>query len=207
MLELPIHNRQGDVVGTHQFDESCLGKFVNYTLMHQAIVTYEANQRGGNASVKNRRSVTGHGAKPYRQKGTGRARMGHVRRVGSVGGAVAHGPQPRSYAKDMNRKARRAALKSALLGKFRDGEVLVVDEMTQTQPKTKEVAATLKALKINKSCLLVTKSNDDNLWKSARNIAGLEMLPLNELNTYRVLRQGRLLFTKEALDAIAEELN
>lgn len=206
MIEIPVYDREGQVVETIQFDETCLGEEVNYTLMHQAIVTFEANQRLGTHSVKNRRSVVGRSGKPFKQKGTGRARQGQRRRVGSTGGAVAHGPKPRSYRKDMPKKARRNALRSALLGKLRDGEIVVVSDLRQETPKTRDVARLLKNLKIDKSCLVVTRAPDVTVWKSVRNLAGAEMAPLGELNAYAVLRPARILMTKDALQAMPEEL-
>lgn len=206
MIEIPVHDRQGQVVETVNFDESVLGKFINFELLHRAVVTFEANQRVGTHSTKNRRSITGCSKKPYRQKGTGRARMGHRRRVGSRGGAVAHGPTPRDYGKVMPKKERRMATKSALLGKFRDGEVVVVNELNQAAPKTKEVAETLQKLNIEKGCLIVSKSRDENLWLSVRNISGADLSPLSDLNAYNILKRKQVLLTKEALDAIAEEM-
>lgn len=206
MMQIPVHDRQGNVVETLDFDEACLGKFINYDLLHEAIVMYEANQRRGTHSVKNRRSVVCTTRKPYRQKGTGRARMGFRRRVGSRGGAVAHGPVPRDYDKNMPKKARRAALKSALLGKFRDGEVVVVNELKQEAPKTREVAATLKNLKIDNGCLVVTRERDENLWKSVRNIRKTQLSPLSDLNPYCVTQPKYILMTKDALQAMAEEM-
>jgi large subunit ribosomal protein L4 len=206
MIELPVHDREGKVVENVQFDESCLGQSLNIELMHKAIVAYEAHQRQGTVNTRNVRMMTGSNRKPYRQKGTGRARMGNRRRVGSVGGGICHGPHPRAFNPVMNRKSRRAALKSALLSKFLDGEVLVVNELNQKAPKTRDVASALKNLKIDKTCLIVTDNSSDNLWKSVRNIAGTEMAELRNLNTYNVLRPHRLLLTKAALEALSREM-
>lgn len=206
MIELPVYDRSGKEVEKIQFDDSCLGTFVNYDLMHQALVMYNANQRTGTHSVKNRRTVVCRKGKPFKQKGTGRARMGYVGRVGSKGGAVAHGPHPRDYRKDMPKKARRAALRSALLGKLRDGEIVVVNELALNAPKTKEVAASLKALNILKTCLVVTRAEDQVVYKSVRNIEGAEIAPLAGLNIYSVLKPRQILITKDALQAIPEEL-
>ncbi len=205
MMDLPVHDHQGKVIETIQFDESCLGKCVNYTLMHQAIVMYEANQRQGTHAAKNRRALVGTRSKAYRQKGTGRARMGFKHRTGSRGGAATHGPRPRDYGQQMPKKARRQALRSALLGKLRDGEIVIVNELTQSQPRTKDIVETLKNLKIQKSCLVVTKAPDTNIWKSVRNIPSAAMLPLAELHPYGVLKPEKVLMTKEALQALAEE--
>lgn len=206
MTELPVYDRSGKEVEKINFDESCLGKFVNYDLMHQALVMFEANQRLGTHSVKTRRTVMCRSGKPFRQKGTGRARQGLAARVGSRGGAVAMGPQPREYRKTMPKKARRTALKSALLGKLRDGEIVVVSDLSLEAPKTKEMAATFNNLNIKKSCLVVTKAEDKVVFKSVRNLAGAEVAPLSGLNTYGVLKPNKILITKDALVAIPEEL-
>lgn len=206
MIQIPVHDRQGNVVETLDFDDTCLGSHINYDLLHQAIVMFEANRRSGTHSTKNRRSIVCSTRKPHRQKGTGRARQGFRRRVGSRGGAVAHGPMPRDYDKVMPKKARRVALRSALLGKFRDGEVIVVDDLKQEQPRTREVAATLKSLKLDKGCLVVTRERDAMLWKSVRNIKDTALTPLAELNPYNVLKRKCILMTKDALQAIPEML-
>jgi len=206
MVELPVVDRQGKVLETIQFDESCLGKFVNMRLLHDAIVMYEANQRVGCASTKGIRETVGTTRKPYRQKGTGRARMGTRRRVGSRGGAVAHGPKPRDYAKGMPKRARREATRSALLGKFRDGEVVVVNDLDMESPRTKEIVATLKNLKVDRGCLVITQERSEVLWKSLRNIPKTGLLPLADLNAYDVLLRKNILITKAALQAIPKEL-
>jgi large subunit ribosomal protein L4 len=207
MIELPVYDRQGSVVETLNFDETVLGTFINYPLLHEAIVQYEANQRAGTAKTKDKREVTGCRTKPYRQKGTGRARMGHKRRVGSRGGAVAHGPRPRDFSKQMNKKARRAALRSALLGKLRDKEVLVLADLVQAAPKTSDVAKTLKAIKADGGCLVVPEAHNENVWKSLRNLPYAEVLPVGELNAYRVLRGKHLVITRAALEALQSEAN
>ncbi len=207
MIELPVYDRSGKEIEKISFDDSCLGKFVNYTLVHQAVVMFEANQRAGTHSTKNRREMICRSGKPFRQKGTGRARQGYACRVGSRGGAVAHGPKPRDYTKDMPKKARRAALKSAILGKLRDGEFVVVDSLSMEAPKTKEAASVFKNLNIESSCLVVTRDADQILWKSVRNLPKVQMSPLKSLTTYNVLKPKQVLITKEALMAISEELN
>lgn len=202
MLELQVHDRQGNVLETIQFDESCLGKFINRRLLHQAVVMYEANRRQGNASTKPKRALSTSTRKPHAQKGTGRARQGHRRRVGSRGGATCHGPVPRDFSAAMPKKARRQATNSALLGKFRGGEVTIVSELHQDEPKTKDMAETLKNLKLGRSCLVVTDRHDPNLWKSVRNLPDTDLTLLRELNAYTILRRKHLLMTRAALAAI-----
>jgi large subunit ribosomal protein L4 len=206
MIEIPVYDKQGNVQDKVQFDETCLGKFVNMKLLHAAIVTFQANQRLGTVNTRGVREVVGRTTKPYRQKGTGRARMGTPRRVGSRGGATCHGPKPRDYSLSMPKKARRAALKSALLGKFRDGEIIVINELKAEQPKTKEMATTLKNLKINGGCLVVTKDRDENTYKSFRNLPKTDFSNFGDLHAYGVLLRKHVLITKDVLDAISQEM-
>ena len=206
MIEVLVRDREGKEVDKLSFDEACLGGSVNYELMHRAIVMYEANQRLGTAAVKPLRAIIGHSKKPFAQKGTGRARQGSVRRVGSRKGAVAHGPNPHDCSLSMPKAERRAALKSALLGKFLDGEVLVVSDLKVSQPKTKPVVSTLNALNAaKKSCLVVSNAHDQMLYKSVRNIKNTSLLPVSDLNCYVVLRHKNLLFTRAALETFLGE--
>ncbi len=205
-MKLPVYDKQGQSVEEIDFDESLLGKFVNYKLLHAAVVMYEANQRLGTVKTKNIREVQGKSAKPYKQKGTGRARMGRVRRFGSRGGATAHGPRPRDYSLAMPRTARRLALKSALLGKFRDNEIMVLKDLDVSSPKTKDVDATLKSLKVESGCLMVIPEYNENVLKSCRNIPSADLSVLSDLNAYNVLRRKQVIFTKAALEALAEEV-
>ncbi len=205
-MKLPVYDKQGASVGEVEFDESCLGKFVNFKLLHAAVMMYEANLRQGTVKTKNIREVQGKSAKPYKQKGTGRARMGRVRRFGSRGGATAFGPRPRDFSMDMPRQAKRLALQSALLGKFRDNEVMVLSDLDIATPKTKEVAATLKNLKAESGSLVVISAYNENVLKSCRNLPKTDLSVLSDLNAYAVLRRKQLIFTKAALEALAEEV-
>jgi len=206
MIELKVYDRQGNVVETLSFDEACLGRFVNYELLHAAIVQYEANQRQGTVNTKDIRAVVGTTRKPYAQKHTGRARQGTRRRVGSRKGATCHGPHPRDHRQNMPWQARRAALRSALLGKFRSSEVMVVDNLHMPQPKTKEMAQTLKNLKIDGKCLIVIEQPDVPLWRSVRNIPSVNLNALRDLNAYHVIKHRQILFTKAALQALPQEM-
>ncbi len=205
-MKLSVLDKQGQAVGEVDFDEACLGKFVNYKLLHTAIMMYEANLRQGTVKTKNIREVQGKSAKPYKQKGTGRARMGRVRRFGSRGGATAFGPRPRDFSMDMPKQAKRMALKSALLGKFRDNEVVVIDTFEAATPKTKDVAVTLKNLKADSGCLMIIQNYDENILKSFRNLPKADLSVLSDLNAYSVLRRKQLVFTKAAIEALAEEV-
>ena len=204
-MKLPVYDRLGQPAGEFEFDDSWLGKFVNYKLLHAAVRMYEANLRQGTVKTKNIREVVGKSAKPFKQKGTGRARMGRVRRFGSRGGATAFGPRPRDFSFDMPRRAKRLALCSALLGKFRDEEVTILDDIGINSPKTREAAAILKNLKVNGSCLVVIPAHDENILKSCRNLPNADISVFSNLNAYAVLRRKRLIFTKAALEALARE--
>ncbi len=205
-MKLPVYDKLGKQVEEMDFDEACLGKFVNYKLLHAAVMLYEANLRQGTVKTKNIREVAGKSAKPYKQKGTGRARMGRVRRFGSRTGGTAFGPRPRDFSMAMPRQAKRLALKSALLGKFRDNEVTVLADFGISAPKTKEVASTLKNLKVNSGCLMVIQQHDENVLKSCRNLPKTDLSVLSDLNAYSVLRRKQLIFTKAALEALVQEV-
>lgn len=205
-MKLPVYDRLGQSVGEFDFDDACLGKFVNIKLLHAAILMYEANCRQGTVKTKNVREVAGRSAKPFKQKGTGRARMGRVRRFGSRGGATAFGPRPRDFSKSMPRQARRMALKSALLGKLRDNEVMILSELGLPTPKTKEVAKILKNIKADSGCLMVLPKYDENILRSVRNIPGADLTVFTDLNAYSVLRRKFVVFTRAALEAFVEEV-
>ena len=206
-MELTVYSRAGEAVGTMDFDESCLGDFVNRPLLHQAIVMYEANRRQGTAKTKTVSEVVGKSAKPFRQKGTGRARMGKTRRFGSRKGGTCFGPVPRDHSLSMPRFQKRLALKSALLAKFRDGSVKVLESFEFSEPKTREAAATFKGLHVDNGCLLVLPTRDANVLKSVRNLPRAGVSLLIDLNAYEVLRRPSLVFTKAALELLPEEVH
>jgi len=200
VLTLPIYNSMGDEVGAFEVDENVLGGKVRRRLMHDAIVMYEANKRQGTLKTKGRAEIAGSTKKPYRQKGTGNARAGSRKSPIWRGGGVVFGPQPRDYHYQMPRRARKEALKSAILSKIIDNEAILLDELQVEQPETKRIAGILKNLKINGSCLLAIESYNENIWKSARNIAGLDTKSAAELNAYDLLRRRRFVATKAALE-------
>jgi len=197
-----VYNVQGEEVGTFEVDENVLGGKVRRRLMHDAVVMYQANRRTGTAKVKSRSEVAGSTKKPYRQKGTGNARAGSRKSVLWRGGGVAFGPRPRNYHYHMPRKSRRAALKSALLSKMLDNETILLDRLQLEEPKTKRVAEILDNLKIDRTCLLAIERHDENIWKSARNIAGLSTKVASDINAYDVLRPQRVVITKAALEGL-----
>ena len=178
MIELPVYNRQGEQVGTVEVDEADFGGEIRHRVLRDAIVMYEKAQRVGTASTRTRSEVKGSGAKPWRQKGTGRARAGSRRSPIWRGGGVAFGPKPRQFTNTMPRKALRAASKSAYLAKFH-GATTVLDALRAEEPKTRDLAATLKALGIQRSCLIA-------------------------IEAYDLLRHHRLVITRAALDKLVE---
>jgi len=206
MIELTILNREGKPVGTVQVDEADFGGTVRPRLLREVVLMYEAAQRAGTHSTLVRSEARGSRAKPWRQKGTGRARAGFRRSPLWRGGAVVFGPRPRSYRYAIPRKAVRAATRSAYLAKFQDGETLVVDGLEAERPCTREMAATLATLGVQRGCLIAIERHDINLWKSARNIPGVSMKTVGEINAYDLLRHRQLLITRPALERLVATL-
>ena len=203
MLSLNVVNRQGDAVGTVEIDEAEFGGKVNKQLLHDVVVMYLANQRAGTHSTLRRGEVAGSTRKLFRQKGTGNARAGTRRTNKRKGGGTAKGPKPRDYEYHLPKKAVRAATRMALLSKFQDNETVVLDELSLPEIKTKTMAGILKALRLDEvTCLIVPAGHDPVIYKSARNIHGVEVLPAANLNAYAVLRPKRLLLTRAALEEL-----
>ena len=203
MLNLNVYNRQGESVGTVEVDPAEFGGAVNRQLLHDVVLMYLANQRAGTHSTLRRGEVAGSTKKLFRQKGTGNARVGNRRTNKRRGGGTAKGPKPRDYEYHLPKKAVRAATRMALLSKFQDQEAMVLDELNVSEVKTKPMAEILKALKLkDTTCLIGTAGRDDNVYKSARNIAGVAVLPASQMNAYMVLRQKKLLLTRAALDEL-----
>jgi large subunit ribosomal protein L4 len=206
MLSLNVFNRQGESVGTVEVDPVEFGGKVNRQLLHEVVLMYLANQRAGTHSTLRRGEVAGSTKKLFRQKGTGNARVGNRRTNKRRGGGTAKGPKPRDYEYHLPKKAVRAATRMALLSKFQDQEAIIVDDLSLPEIKTKQVATILKALKLDgTSCLISMAGRDEILYKSARNIPGVEVLPASQLNAYTVLRQKRLLLTRAALDELRQK--
>ncbi|MCD4831462.1 MAG: 50S ribosomal protein L4 [Anaerohalosphaeraceae bacterium] len=206
MITVPIHNREGKEIGSLQVDEASLGGRIRHALLKQAIVMYHANKRVGTAATKSRGMVDGSTRKIYRQKGTGNARMGNARTVVRRGGGVAFAKVARDFGKDMPKKQRRLARDSALLAKLVSGKVVIVDEMKFNAPKTKDFVNLLANLKINRSCLVAVAQQDDNLYKSARNVPKTSVLPVEMLNAGDICNRQQVLFTKDAfLSAVNKE--
>jgi large subunit ribosomal protein L4 len=204
-LQLPIYNRQGDEVGQYELTPSALAPRINRQLIHDVIVMYEANLRVGTARTKSRGEVAGSGRKLYRQKGTGHARMGTKRTNVRRGGGTAHAKRPKDWGYRLPKKAVRAATRMALLTKILDDQVTVLDELSFEAPQTRDMAAVLKALGLEgTTCLLTVAAHDANVWKSARNISGVRVLPADDLNAYDILRRKRMVLTREALDRLQQ---
>jgi large subunit ribosomal protein L4 len=203
MLSLNVYNRQGESIGTIEVDPQDFGGTINKQLLHDVVLMHLANQRAGTHSTLRRGEVAGSTKKLFRQKGTGNARVGTRRTNKRRGGGTAKGPKPRDYEYHLPKKAVRAATRMALLSKFQDQETIVIDDLSVTEAKTKPVAAIIKALKLDgTTCLVGTAGYDPLLYKSARNIHGVEVAPTSEFNAYTVLRQKRLLLTRAALDEL-----
>jgi large subunit ribosomal protein L4 len=206
MISLPIHNKTGQQVGAYEFDPAELAPGINRQLLHDVVVMYEANKRLGTVYTKSRGDVVGSTKKIYRQKGTGRARMGPKRTPIRRGGGHTWGKRPIDHSYRLPRKAVALATRMALLSKFQDNEVVILDELAVAEPKTKEVASILKALGLSgTSCLLAIDAHNPVVWKSARNIDKLSVLPASDLNAYDLLQRKRLLVTKAAIDKLRKK--
>jgi large subunit ribosomal protein L4 len=201
MIELSVYNRSGQEVEKLSVDEAVLGGAVRYALLKQAIVMYHANRRVGTVKTKSRSDVAGSDKKLFRQKGTGNARVGNRRTGKRVGGGMTFAKTPRDFRQAMPRKQRRLARDSAVLAKLRKDQVVVVDGLGFEKPQTKEFASVLKNLKIDRSCLVAVKDYDQNLYKSARNVQKVAVLPVADLNAGDICTHQRMLFTKDALVA------
>ena len=211
MLKVNVVNRQGDTVGTVEVDPAEFGGEINRQLLHDVVAQYLANQRAGTHSTLRRGEVAGSTKKLFRQKGTGNARVGTRRTNKRRGGGTAKGPKPRDYSYFMPKRMVRAATRMAVLSKLQDNEALVIDDLAVPEIKTSQVATILKALKLQAYTLLLgtnsfdaekKPAHDRNLYLSARNIAGVEVLPVAQFNAYTVLKQKRLLLTKAALEEL-----
>ncbi len=204
MPKVALYNKEGEEVGDINLTDELFTTDINEDVMHEVVNMQLAAKRRGTASAKKRGEVRGGGSKPWRQKGTGRARHGTNRSPLWVGGSVIFGPKPRDYSYKVPKKVKRKAFKSALSSKLRDGEVVVVDNFELEQPKTKEVIKLLENLKVNKKAMLVTAGSDLNVYKSARNIPGVKSIEANNLNVYDILKYDYLVLTSKAVERIEE---
>lgn len=207
MPKLSVYNLAGQVTGEIELNDQVFGVEFNEAVVHQAIVMQLANQRQGTSATKNRGMVRGGGRKPWKQKGTGRARCGSTRSPIWVGGGTTFGPQPRSYAKKMPRKARRLALCCALSAKVAAGEMVVVEGLTFDAPKTKNVVAMLGAFDAaDKKALIITNGDNVNVELSARNMPKVTAISNMGLNCFDILNSNKVFLDKEIVEQIEEVL-
>jgi large subunit ribosomal protein L4 len=206
MANIDVLNLSGKKVGTLELADEVFGG-INEDLLWEAVKHYRAAQRAGTHATKNRKLVSGSGKKLWRQKGTGRARVGSIRSPLWRHGGTVHGPQPRSYDYQFPRKKLMGALRSALAAKFADGKLMVVEDFELEQPKTKAFRATLETLGAGKTALLVDGVKENrNLELSARNIAGIELVPGNQVHPYHLLRYESAIFSRPALERLQDSL-
>ncbi len=205
MPTIPVFNLDGETVGEITLSEAVFGVPMNAGLLHQSVVRHQANQRLGTASTKTRSEVSGGGRKQWRQKGTGRARVGSIRSPLWRHGGIIFGPTPRSFAQQMPRKMRRLAVKVALSDKVRQGKFVVLEDLDLPAAKTKEMVKVLANLDAKKA-LIVTAGRDDQVQRSARNIPEVETLEAVALNVYDILRHDRLIITRDAVARVEEVL-
>ncbi|MNI03460.1 50S ribosomal protein L4 [compost metagenome] len=206
MPKVALFNVSGSQVGEVELNDAVFGIEPNVHVLHDAVVMQRASLRQGTHKVKGRSEVRGGGRKPWKQKGTGRARQGSIRSPQWVGGGVVFGPTPRSYAFKLPKKVRRLAIKSALSSKVVDNDIIVLDQLSFEAPKTKEFAAILNNLKVERKALIVGSSYDDKVALSARNIPGVKFVAADGINVLDVLTYDKLIITKEAVQKVEEVL-
>ena len=204
MPTVAVYDIANNKVGDIDLNENFFGVEMNAGLLHQAVVLQLASQRLGTHSTKTRGLVRGGGRKPWRQKGTGRARSGSTRSPIWVGGGTVFGPHPRKYGFTMPRKQRRLAIKCALSDKVKSGDFVVLDQLDFDSPKTKNVVKMLNDFSVNSKVLFITADEEENVEKSARNIPGVKAIPAKGLNVYDILYHGKLFITKDAIARIEE---
>ena len=204
MPKIDVYNIEGKKVNDVELNEDIFGIIPNEELVHSVIVNYLANQRQGTQSTKTRAEVRGGGKKPWRQKGTGRARQGSIRAPHWVGGGIALGPKPRSYSYKLNKKERRLAIKSCLSSKVIENELTVVDKFEFNAIKTKEVAKMLNSLKLEGKTLILLPEKNEIIQKSARNIKGVKTLSVNTINAYDLVNYKNLVVTLDTVKRLEE---
>lgn len=206
MPKVALYNTAGEQVGDVELSDAVFGIEPNRHVVHDAVLMQRASLRAGTHKTKGRSEVRGGGRKPWRQKGTGRARQGSIRSPQWKGGGVVFGPTPRSYAYKLPKKVRRLAIKSVLSAKVADNEIIVLDQLTMDAPKTKQFAEVLKNLKVERKALVVAAEYDDNVALSARNIPGIKFVPAEGINVLDVVSHDKLIITKDAVQKVEEVL-
>lgn len=206
MTKVALLKQDGSQAGDIELNDSVFGIEPNTHVLHEAVVMQRASQRQGTHAVKNRSAVRGGGAKPWRQKGTGRARQGSTRSPQWVGGGVVFGPTPRSYSYKLPKKVRRLALKSALSSKVKEENLIVLESISFDAPKTKDVVKMLSALNVDEKALLVTADKDETVTRSANNLQSVNVLTVEEINVLDLLAHDKLIVTKDAAEKAGEVL-
>ncbi len=204
MSTVTMLNMAGQEAGTIELNDAVFGIEPNQNAVHAVVKNILANRRQGTQSAKTRAEVRGGGRKPFRQKGTGRHRQGSSTDPSQIGGGVVFAPKPRSYRYTVPKKVRRLAMLSALSSKVQEGEIIVVDEISFDEPKTKEMIKMLEAIKAEKKALIVTAAKDENIVKSAANIQGIRTALVGTMNVYDILNHTSFIVTKEAIEKIEE---
>ncbi|WP_024833097.1 50S ribosomal protein L4 [Ruminiclostridium josui] len=204
MPKVDLYNMKGEVVGDIQLCDNVFGAEVNKEVLHAVVVNQLANKRQGTQSTKTKSEVRGGGKKPWRQKGTGRARQGSIRSAQWIKGGIVLGPKPRSYRYTMPKKVKRIAMKSALTSKVSGNEIFVLDALTLDAIKTKSMVGVLNSLKVDSSALIVIDSKNENVVKSARNIPGVKTAYVNTLNVFDILKYDKFIITKDAVEKVEE---
>jgi len=204
MPKVALYNINGEQIDDIELDDNVFGVEVNRHVLYEVVKNQLANKRQGTQSVKTRAEVRGGGRKPWRQKGTGRARQGSIRAPHFVGGGVSFAPKPRDYSYSVPKKVRRLAMKSALSSKVIDNEMFVIDALNIDAPKTKEITNMLKSLNSSKKALIVMDRKDENIMKSARNIKGVQTALVNTINVYDILKYDAFIITKDAVKKVEE---
>ncbi|MGN9164870.1 50S ribosomal protein L4 [Tissierellaceae bacterium HCP3S3_D8] len=204
MPKVNVYNMLGEQVGDIELKDDIFGIEVNQHVVYEVVKNQLANKRQGTQSVKTRAEVRGGGRKPWRQKGTGRARQGSIRAPHWTGGGVSFAPKPRDYSYSVPKKVKRLAMKSALTSKVDNNEIIVVDELKFDAPKTKEMVNLLDKLNAKKKALIVTTEKDENVVKSANNLPNVQTTIVNNLNVYDILKYDSFIITKEAVKKVEE---
>ena len=203
MPTVGLFNKEGNKIEDIQLNDNIFAVEVNADAMHQVVVALLANKRQGTQSAKTRAEVRGGGIKPWRQKGTGRARQGSIRAPQWIKGGVVFAPKPRDYRMSIPKSMRRVAMLSALTSKVQNDEMVVLDSLTLEAPKTKEIVKMLNAFNAKKT-LIVTAEANETVYKAARNIEGVAVLPVNNINVYDLLKYSKVIMTKDAVSKIEE---
>ena len=203
MPTVGVFNKEGNKVSDMELSESVFAVEVNEYALHQVVVALLANKRQGTQSTKTRSEVRGGGAKPWRQKGTGRARQGSIRAPQWIKGGIVFAPKPRDYRTSVLKSMRKVAMKSALTSKVQENQMIILDTLNFEAPKTKNIVEMLKALEANKALIITVESNEV-VYKSARNIQGISIIPANNINVYDLLKYEKLIITKDAVSKIEE---